>query len=185
MLFFGIAGHARSGKDTVAEYLCKELDLVRVAFADPVKCAAAEAFGVAPAKFFDPEAKELYDPYWGISPREMAQRVGTECFRREFGTDFWIRRADKDFRLHNYYCVVPDVRFQEEAEFIVEKGGFIIHLTRPGADGKVGVPNHASEAGIDFTNFEKGKEYAHIHNDVTLEQLYQLVDAAIEQYYNS
>jgi hypothetical protein len=70
--------------------------------------------------------------------------------------DFWVKRLA--LRLNNEYIpdgvgeyeegdtvVITDVRFQNEYDFIIENGGTIIHLTRPGADGNIGIPGHSSE----------------------------------------
>lgn len=46
MEFVGLAGKARIGKDTVAQYLQSHYQFETYAFADPVKQAASAMFGV-------------------------------------------------------------------------------------------------------------------------------------------
>ena len=52
-------------------------------------------------------------------------------------------------------------------EWLRRNGGTVIHLTRPGADGKVGIQHHASESGIIIETGDIG-----IHNGGTVEQLH-------------
>ena len=174
----GLCGNAGSGKDTFAEALADKLDLW--AFAGPVKDAAAVAFAI-PREFFDDrEDKELIIPYWGKSPRQIAQLVGTELFRNTFGPDFWIHRLEYSL-LQSYNspsdvtAIVTDVRFNNEAQWILDRGGVLVHLTRPGYTGNVGIPNHASEAGIDFNSLtyrgDKDEVIFKVANDSTLARL--------------
>jgi hypothetical protein len=169
----GLTGHAGVGKDTFAESF-HYYGFRQYSFADPVKKAAAIAFGISQDYFRIRELKEEAHPYWNLSPRQMAQLVGTEMFRSVISDDFWIRRLElqlmHDFDSHSDVCaIVSDVRFQNEADWIVNKmNGILVEITRPDHVGAVGVAGHASEAGIDSTNYLKGVNYFHIENTDTL-----------------
>jgi hypothetical protein len=80
------------------------------------------------------------------------------------------------------FVLIGDVRFQNEAEWVVDSGGIIIHLTRDGAQGKVGIPEHPSEAGIDFsvTKFNKGVNYYEVTNNSTQLELKHKLEQIIE-----
>ena len=74
----GITGKAGAGKDTLASFLLEaHMDESRIgkqiAFADPVKKATAEMYGIPLNNLYDRELKETVDEFWGISPRQMAQ----------------------------------------------------------------------------------------------------------------
>lgn len=131
----GIAGAARSGKDTVADYLVTNHGFIRNGLADPLKRAAQQMFFLSDAQRDSGELKELVIPYWGMSPREMFQKLGTEGGRLVFGDDLWLKRwtyhynTFKDFT--NY--ITPDVRFPNEADHMRGLGGTIIHITRASA----------------------------------------------------
>lgn len=165
----GIYGHARSGKDTCKNFIIENFrNHYTISFADPLKEAAAVAFGIPLDWFYQDDLKEEPHPNWNVSPRAIAQFMGTEMFRDTVAkllpsvqNDFWIKRAL--LRLTNQYLpedegeydendtvVIPDVRFQNEYDFIIDNGGIIIHLTRDGADGIVGIPGHASEQTINL-----------------------------------
>lgn len=187
----GICGHAGVGKDTVGLHLHETRDnTYKLAFADPLKSAASAMFGIPDYKFYEADAKEVPDPFWGVTPRMIAQFFGTELVRENIGRllpigeDFWICRMI--YRLTGQgqeaiydsddVVVISDVRFQNEYDWIIENGGIIIHLTRPGADGMVGISSHPSEAGIQFTVQDRTYEIA---NNGTREELYEAVDSVI------
>ncbi len=192
MQLIGIVGHARSGKDTIANYLHHSYKNVWTeAFADPLKSACAAAFGIPLEDFYDDEAKETVNDFWGVSPRQIAQFVGTEMFRDRahqlipstISGEFWVKRmiAKLSGLDDSYYdaedtVIIPDVRFKNEYDFITSQGGIILHLTRTGADGNIGIPGHASEKPFFMDVLEQTFS---IINDGSLDDLYAKVDDVI------
>jgi hypothetical protein len=150
----GLGFKARSGKDTVAGILEKRFGFHRLAFADPLKAAARELFGLDLSQLHG-ERKEVQDEFWGVTPRNLLQRLGTEAMRREFGDDFWIRAARRriDTTTQNvgrpWAWVVTDVRFRNEAEAIKAWGGVVWRVDRPGAGANGGVARHPSETELE------------------------------------
>jgi hypothetical protein len=72
----GLLGRSNSGKDTLADYLVKEKQYVKYSFANPVKEIAKIMFNLS-AEQLNGNLKEVIDDRWGISPRVMFQRIGT------------------------------------------------------------------------------------------------------------
>ena len=189
----GICGHAGSGKDSAAEAIISSFSYRRYAFADAVKETAAAAFGISVEQFNRRNLKETPLPYWKKSPREIAQFVGTELFRDaiqkllpDVGTDFWIRRLEMqlflDFpSLSEVKVVIPDVRFTNEAEWIVANGGVIIDLTRPGYHGTVGIENHPSETTLELSKYPR-ESVLPLLNCGTLKELQTAASFVIQQY---
>lgn len=188
----GIVGHARSGKDTIANYLHYSYkNCWTEAFADPLKTACAAAFGIPLEDFYDDEAKETENEFWGVSPRQIAQFVGTEMFRHTVhelipgivSGDFWVKRMiaklsgldDSSYDAEDT-VIIPDVRFRNEYLFITSLGGIILHLTRPGANGNIGIPGHASEQSF---LMDAPEQTFSIINDGSLDDLYVIVDDVI------
>lgn len=170
MILIGLAGHAGVGKDTAAEALSQSEGLTILGFATALKRACSIAFNIPIGLFEDPVEKNLVISEWGMSPRQMAQFVGTELFRNKIRDDFWVRRLEIEAE---YYTasgvVVKDVRFQNEADWIWSKGGTIIHIFRPGHVGAVGIPDHQSEAGFTVpTHWEEGGKYIRAYNTSTI-----------------
>ena len=167
MMLIGLAGVARSGKDTAAEVLAKELGLYRYAFADPIKRMLEPVFG----DNFVAGDRERIDPTSGVSYRRLMQTLGTE-WGRNIQPDLWTRVAKAKWEWVREGCpeplpavipegftlfggdtslyrgmVISDVRFDNEAEWIRSEGGIIVHIERPDAE-QVGLSGHASEAGL-------------------------------------
>lgn len=168
-MLIGLGYKARSGKDTVADFLEKRCGFSQVAFADALKEACAKVFGLNNKQLYGNE-KEVPDDYWGVTPREILQKVGTECFRHGYADDIWIRALKKRInnRIHRGRdVVVTDVRFPNEAEAIKSWGGIVVRVDREGAGASGGVQNHASEVSLDGWD-----KWDHVLlNDGTLGQL--------------
>lgn len=162
MEVIGLAGHARSGKDTIADFLTEIEDgrVEREAFADRLKVIAAISLGVvepnavgisAVRRWADrhkqAESVAVIGPggtvLSEISGREFLQRLGAEAIRGTLGADVLVEAVpmDRDCDLF----VLTDVRFRNEAEAVRRAGGQVWRVTRPGLrpDG------HVSEEPID------------------------------------
>lgn len=150
-LLLGIHGVAHSGKDTVATVLQANFGFRRMAFADPVKRAAAVIFGWPEDAVMQDTFKSVHSDYWNISGRKAFQLMGTEAGRNVFGLDHWIKRWEMEavpMMRYGYSIVVSDVRFENEAKRIRELGGHVLHVQRDGAGLKDAAGQHVSEAGI-------------------------------------
>lgn len=153
MRLIGLAGKARSGKDTVADMLAAR-GFERYAFAQPLKQGVRAMFGLTEAHT-DGEWKEDVLPWLGRSPRYLMQTLGTEWGRQLVAEDVWLRLAQKrlDDMREDAVCtfgrcrglVISDVRFDNEAEWVRDQGGEVWHIARPEAQA---VADHASEAGV-------------------------------------
>jgi len=160
MRLIGIAGPARAGKDTLASYLLDNLsdDWSRSSFADPIK-KMLEVIGVDCSD----EAKAVIDDRFCYTPRHMMQILGTEWGREMIHGNIWVEAFA---RLNAGECViVPDVRFENEAE-LVREHGVLIHLVgRGGIEG-----NHVSENAIEFKPgdivIDNSRDLAWLHGQV-------------------
>lgn len=165
MMLIGLAGVARSGKDTAAAILERDLGVYRYAFADPIKRMLEPVFG----DNFVTGDRERIDPISGVSYRRLMQTLGTE-WGRNVQADLWTRVAKAKWEWVKDGCpvdykqgivenvmlgafsefkgmVISDVRFDNEAEWIRREGGIIVHIERPDTE-QVGITGHASEAGL-------------------------------------
>lgn len=150
-LLIGLAGPARSGKDTAARYLAAQYQLLTYAFAMPLKAALMVMLNLT-AEQLDGALKEQTLAWLGKSPRELLQTLGTEWGRGLVHQELWLRLAAENLaNLANQNqdwlagFVISDVRFDNEAEWIRQRGGVVVHIRRPDAQA---VNPHASEAGI-------------------------------------
>ena len=86
----------------------------------------------------------------------MAQLVGTEMGRGCYNQSIWLMRMELTIQARQpNYVLITDVRFDNEVRWILENKGHVIWLDRKEATGKVGIANHASEAGVRFELLEK------------------------------
>ncbi|MFK8399128.1 deoxynucleotide monophosphate kinase [Pseudomonas sp. BGr12] len=90
----GLAAVARSGKDTVASMLLEHPQVATYALADPLKAGCQAAFGLTHEEAWEDDIKETVIELWGLSPRQIFQRVGTEWLR-DHNPDHWLLRADR------------------------------------------------------------------------------------------
>lgn len=138
VFFIGVGAKARSGKDTAAAAMRQKMpSQVRIfAFADALKAYCRVARGMT-----------TKDP-------AMLQQVATEEFRAK-DPEVWIRalywRVDEERPL---VAIIPDVRFENEAEFVKQMGGVLVRVSRLTQDSQLVVATdrnaeHISETGLD------------------------------------
>jgi hypothetical protein len=136
MTLIGIVGAIGSGKDTVADYLCEQHGFQRLAFAAKVKDVAATVFGWnrdqlegrTPASR---AWRECMDPYWGITPRQALQQIGTDLFRKQVRDDIWVKSVERELLDHpDQNFVLTDCRFPNEVEMVRRLNGKILYLQR-------------------------------------------------------
>lgn len=149
MILIGIAGPAQSGKSTLAGEFRRLVEFrgqkyCEHPFAGPLKRMLA-SIGVDVS---DP-SKNVPVPFLDgkVTPRVMMQTLGTE-WGRALLPDLWLRVWRHWLDESAHVVVVPDVRFDNEAELIREIGGTIVHVRRKPTADMLAVPAHASEAGI-------------------------------------
>lgn len=140
----GIAGKARSGKDTVANFVVAHLGGYVYSFADPIRRMIAQ-LGVDMSDPYWQEHKEDIIPALGVSPRHMMQTLGTEWGRELINKDLWVAMARQRLLHSGAGMVIPDVRFDSEAEWIRRAGGIVIHVRRCNV---AAVKEHSSESGV-------------------------------------
>jgi len=152
MPLIGLLAQKHCGKGTVAGMLAG-YGFTEVAFADPLKDICGTLFGFSDEQLRGGE-KELVDNFWGFSPREAFQFLGTDVFRNEIhklnpsiGQDFWIKRLERTIVENpdtNY--VISDVRFQNEVDMIRRHSGLVVKIIREDACKDL---SHESETGVE------------------------------------
>jgi hypothetical protein len=157
----GITGPARVGKDTAADHIIKNIGYVysKTSFADPIKTMLGEGLGLTPHQLFGDE-KERIDSRYGCSARHMMQTLGTEWGRKLIDQNIWVHALKARIENIGGNWLVPDVRFESEADMIRENG-ILIHIF---GKKKIG-SDHISESGIYFKEGD-----ICIQNDGTLDE---------------
>jgi hypothetical protein len=141
----GLCGPARVGKDTFAEAF-SQVSRFRIArFSETIKDTARMWFGWGDAHI-EGHLKEVVDEELGFSPREFMLRCGTDFAREMLHPDIWVRVFHR--RNGASHLVIPDVRFENEANWIRKHHGILVHVQRAGFTPEV-AQGHASEQGIE------------------------------------
>lgn len=115
-VMIGLAAKARSGKDTVASMLLEHPEVATYALADPLKEGCQSLFGLSDQEAWSDEAKELTIPDWGMSPRQMFQRAGTEWLR-DHTANHWLMRAERQLNHPHSPITIPSVPYSERPPF--------------------------------------------------------------------
>ena len=143
-LLIGITGKARAGKDSFANALMRE-GFQRVAFADALKLATAVIADEPSHLFFDEFAKEQHTHALGMTRRKALQAVG-KAVRDSLGEQVWVNRALSDWSSRGKpNTVITDVRYENEALAIRQRGGTVIRINREGAGLAGELAQHESE----------------------------------------
>jgi hypothetical protein len=152
----GLAGKRGSGKNTVATII-QELQPERnwqvLAFGDGIKAVAAALAAETTVPYYSQEGKTELVPAFGLTRGELLQQVGGAL--RAWRGQVWIEAllaalpADKP-------VVVADLRFPDEAQAILDRGGVVWRVEgdplQQRGDGTRD-DNHPSETAMD--------DYAH------------------------
>lgn len=147
----GLTGPARSGKDTVGGILADEYGATSLSFAAPIREFVASLLGISVPEM-DPLKEVPQDALGGKTPRFAMQSLGTEWGRVMLADDLWVRACMVKAESIARECglpVVTDVRFDNEAQAIVDRGGVIVRLAVPQkAALSEKASEHPSEAGV-------------------------------------
>lgn len=169
-VIIGLAGRARSGKDTVARRMASKHGYWQYSFAQPLRDGLKAMFGVKDSDFGDGRKEQpLTDNPTRHSPRYLLQTLGTEWGRHLVGADIWLEVA-RQRTANRPLVVISDVRFGNEAAWIKQQGGIVVWIDRH-HESLPGVRAHVSETGL----FEQDADYS-IKNDSTISNLYREVD---------
>ncbi len=190
-----VLGKKGSGKDTFSNYIIEKHGFIKYSFADPLKKGLQHFFNLTDEQLYDPKLKEMIDPRWGVSPRQLFQVIGTDVFQYSL-KKFLPKINSDDTRTHwvilfkqwyekllnenqkqnpNPNVIIADGRFIHEIEEIKKMGGKIIKVIRPVFDNNKDM--HKSEMEMD----EIPTEYIDniIYNQGTLEDFYEQIDKIV------
>jgi hypothetical protein len=176
----GFTGNKQNGKSTVTQYIVEKYDAVELSFAGPLKDGCRELFGFNDEQLYG-NLKEVVDPFWNVTPREILQFVGTDLIRKQMskiipdiGESFWIKCLENKVKKElaknpNVTIIISDIRFPNEMESVKKMGGLVIRVTRPEFNNKNNeFSMHESEKLIATMQVD-----AELWNDATKEKLFE------------
>lgn len=200
-MLIGLTGVAHSGKSTIADILTDFYGFKQYYFASGVKQALYNmnplirrtvSSGYYGQTIHLPLQEIVDDLGWDEAKkipmvRELLQRMGTEAGRDIHGKNVWVDKTFKqmlkecewDWKYHDDKLtkhaitdiVIPDLRFDNEAERIKHHGGIIIRVDR----GLKPVNGHSSESGLDLNLVD-----INFNNTGALEEVRQAIKGVLE-----
>jgi hypothetical protein len=174
----GLSGWARSGKDTVANYLVAAHGYTKVSFADQMRGALYRLNPTVDLNGYSMHLATAVDLMgWEElktqSPdiRSLMQRMGTEVGREMWGENFWVDAAIAAIP-DGEKVVFADVRFPNEADAIYSNGGEVWRIIRE----SVGPANdHISETALNKYPFDR-----YLFNDGNIEDLPYCIEQLLD-----
>ncbi len=172
-MIIGLSGYARSGKDTVAQFLVENYGYTRVAFADKIKQMLLELNPYVGIGFSNHSHTTLADLVtlsgWDGAKehpevRRLLQNLGVSA-RNYLNDEVWINAA-LGTPTQNDGLVITDVRFTNEAEAIKKRGGQIWRVIRPNV---TAVNSHISETHMDGYAYDRIVDNSGDFKDLSIE----------------
>lgn len=174
----GVSGKIGSGKDTFAELLATQLygKVERHALADNLRLITEIISGIKMTtthesgkpfcneiKNYTQDQKNINISMFGKTVGETLQLVGTELFRDNYDTDIWVKSFFNEDLFNKIndgkIIIIPDVRFINEADYILKQGGYLIRLEGDPINirkNSLRDMNHISETNLDnYDKFDK------------------------------
>lgn len=133
-MIIGLTGKMKSGKDTTADIITKYVKEPRItSMAEPLKRLCVETLGLSWNDVWTQEGKARYNNLWGMTNREILQKIGTDAMRNGFDPDIWVKCAYIYLQKNDYKCynvIITDIRFPNEAQMVKDMGGIVVYIDR-------------------------------------------------------
>lgn len=195
----GISGRIKAGKDTTAhiiqlldvnqKYFSVDaaLDSIQIyqpfskwgihKFAGKLKEIGGILAGVPPASFEDQDFKNssMGSEWDNMTYRQFLQLLGTDAIRKNLHPNAWVNATMADYKPGEHW-LITDVRFPNEAQAIIDRGGVVIRVVRDESISN-SLNLHESETALDDWKFDHI-----IRNYGTLSQLEQEVKMFCHKY---
>ena len=168
-----ISGKARSGKDTLADFLIKDLEeknkkVCKVQIGQYIKYYAMKYFG--------------WDGEEETKPRDLLIHLGTDIIRNKIDPNFHINRLIQDIEVLSYFYdtfIVSDVRFPVEIEKVKEKYNDVLTIKIERESTEL---TESQKANITETALDSFNDYdIVIDNNGTLEELQEKATSIIQK----
>ena len=179
MLIVGFGNKCRQGKDlavqAIIDYYAGLRAIKESDYLPSADVPIVQRIGFADALY------EVCRTEYGMKAKNPAllQRIGAE--RREGNPLYWIDQAFVKIAPNTDIVLISDVRYQNEAEYIVNHDGYVVNITRLTSDGKQFISpdrpsGHPSEIDLDGYNFNFRLINSHGHQALLAEQAITLVE---------
>lgn len=159
------SGRKQSGKSTGAEFLENLLNnnsniISKIySFADPLKkdiCMNILGMTYDQCYGSDMDKNTLTDLVWNeekLTARRAMEVIGTDIFRQLYN-DVWVRATILKIKKEKPdFAIIPDCRFPNEVEVILQNNGYVIRLNRDPFSSKSNSERALDKDKYDWNNF--------------------------------
>jgi hypothetical protein len=136
-ILIGLAGPAGCGKTTAAEVIAYRHGFWRLSFADPLRAAVrdlipgGDCWHVTAGK--DCPVLHTMPEHGPLTPRDLMRAIGAHVNHVSPGAYIAFASARvQELLRHGQSVVIDDVRMPDEAAWVREQGGWVVHVQRPG-----------------------------------------------------
>ena len=177
-----LCGPRRVGKDTIANYLA-EYGYEHIKITSPLKALCKSLFHFTDDQL-ESDLKEVVDPRWGVSPRQVMQFIGTEVFQYkvqelipQVGRNFWVNSLVSLIEANpSKRYVISDLRFLHEHRALEQFDTLTIKITSDR------VQHNSTDLHQSECEYQTVKENVHVANNSTKEALYSRIDEVFRPY---
>ncbi|NDO73060.1 deoxynucleotide monophosphate kinase family protein [Shewanella sp. SE1] len=173
-MIIGLSGRAGSGKSTAAQILERTLpNNTIVPVAQPLKQIVHILYPRIPVELLEPqtpeqriEREERNFPEYSNRTTRRILLDNADKMRKQYGEQIFTELLYENIELaqsQSEYIIVPDIRYDSEANVIKQQGGIILHVNSHDSYTEI---YHTSEAGISVNYVDRM-----IHNVSTLDDL--------------
>lgn len=166
-----ICGKARSGKDTLADFLYNNLENSK-----PCKVQISQYIKYYAMKYFGWDGSE------DTKPRDLLNTLGTDIIRNKINPNFHINRLLEDLEVLSYFYdtfIISDVRFPIEIEKVKEK---YKNVTTIKIERNSDELNESQKSNVTETALDDYDDYdIKIDNNGTLEELEEKAKEIIKE----
>jgi hypothetical protein len=178
-IIIGFVGQKRVGKDTAADYLVSKYNFEKYAMAAPMKDAIKIIFKLSDEQLYG-NAKEIVDPRWGVTPRELMNFIGVDTLKIRLPAmypqigDIYIKHLNIIAKESpNTSFAICDLRFQNDVDAVRALGGIIVKINRSSLKN---TDEHISETSV---NNIKNIDYT-INNDGSIADLHKEIERIMQ-----
>lgn len=125
-MLIALLGVRGSGKSTIANHFVNKYNFISISFAEKLKQIVSTAFDID-LELLEGNSeesrvyRETKNEFWGMTPRQMLETVGTKLFRKGISEDFWVKIVEKriqELLKSEKNIVISDLRFINEWEML-------------------------------------------------------------------
>jgi hypothetical protein len=188
-ILIGLYGNKAVGKDTVGSILGNTHSFYEFSFAKHLYECVAQLFHVRVEALKMREHKESpMKALYGMSPRDALKLFASSFVRDMICPTFWIDEVDRRIqdttrsKRETIRAVITDCAMLNEIKYVLDNGGYVLYIERPGCDERRVREDEYStaETFIQTLMMEDSPYVVRVKNDGNIKELEERVNSVIQ-----